>query len=165
MVNSFEVLFENKSKITDFAFWSELGLSGDVKVLRLRPGQSLVQKVFADNEWASFEKIVYQDTTTASGGIRQIIKATARKGYKQKPINGGVFLNINLDADINEPGNLPSTMQQYVLPEGEKKLNLMVGVFHKIEVPKNSYCGQFIEMTMKKEIMPSRVVKTLNLIP
>lgn len=153
MINSLEVLFENKSKIRDFSFWSELGLSGNVKVLRLSPGQSLVQKVFPDNEWAAFEKIIFKDTTATGGEIRQIIKTTARKGYKQKPINGGVLLDINLNVDINMLGNLPSLMQQYTMEDGEKKLNMMVGLLHKVEVPKNSHCAQHKEMTMSMEVM------------
>jgi len=103
MSNNVQVIFSNKSKISDFNFWQELGLSDNFRILRLRTGQSIVQNVFPDNAWAAFEKVVYQDVTAADGEIRQVIKCTPRKKYDQEIQNGGVFLDINLNVS-NDTG-------------------------------------------------------------
>lgn len=154
MISNFEVIFKNESRVQDFAFWSELGLSANNKVLRLKPRGRLIQKVFGDNEWRNFEKVVLKDTTAVGGEIRQEIHCTPRKKYTQKIQNGGVFLKVNLDVDISRlVGNLPSLLQQYTMENLETKINMMVGLIHKIEVPKACYCAKFTEVTLSKEIM------------
>jgi len=151
MITNYEILFENKSRVMDFSFWSELGVSDNTRVLRLAPGQSLTRKVFVDSCWAVFEKIECKDVTAEGGEIQQVIKAVPRKGHKQELINNGVFLKVNLNPDIHQGRNLPSTIQAYILDVGEKKLNMMVGLKHKVEIPKNSYAAQFNEVTMSIE--------------
>lgn len=170
MISNYEILFENKSNVSEFRFWSELGITTNIKVIRLAPGQSLMKKVFADNAWSNFEKVVYQDVTAAGGEIKQIIKTTPRKGHKQELTNGGVFLKVNLDVDINQGRNLPSLLQAYIMESGEQKMNMLVGLKHKIEVPKNTFPAQFNEITMSVEehiseddYIPNRIFNTYRL--
>ena len=149
MDSNYEIKFVNKSK-KDFCFWEELGMSDSMKMLRLRPGQALDLKVFSDNLWANFESVTQRDITDDAGNVHPILEVKKRKGMEQKPVNGGKMLNVNLEWDYRTEGNGPSQFYSYRIDD-DRKMNLMVNVPVKVEVPAETHPAKFEDLILISE--------------
>ena len=148
------VTFNNKSSFTA-QIWQVLGLTDEIRMMRITPGNKVEAEMDERNAWTQFSKIIWRDAYDSEENQVQIVEAVPRKDFKKSSLQEPV-LECDLSWDFKEnSGNTPCFTHSYVIsPDLNLRINMHLNIHIWVEVPKENFVAPYRRLELGNSISP-----------